>query len=701
MPWRTINGTPVLIGEDGEITKGPDALVGKKPSELGDDKKPVRVKETGGEDNPPSTKTKPEAIPAREGAITKDAPRGGIDEIRKWRGDLSADENAAVGKYAAYEQTGYKQIRDSMLGKDTSPESAKLAKDFGAAIDKAPTFQGEVFRGARLDEATARQMIAADSIELKSFASSSANPAVASKFAVSGQGRGTSESMPVVMRVKTNTGALMTPVGRLGAQGEQEIVLKPGSRYRVVKGEITEPKPGFKQALLHLEEIAPKQARPGKVLKLSAELDDMDVALLLADESELPERFSDNGELWAVSEDEGDVEPGEIARLFAQEKTGHVKTVMQDGNYKWVENEDGSITVLDVEVMGVLGAGERKDSAEVVTREDLPLFLAKTLEIESKLKREQLYLLTHNDYKNGKAAPVIGKVRDRYVDGDWIKGKLHVTRPEQIAQVKRGELPNRSPEFIKRGPNRGYMWALAATEGLPGHFDDRLPALILEKMPLTEMPELATLCAQDELAICTLSAPPLTLSPVPTSSPHQNELSTETYMPLSKEDLDAIASKFSETIDAKLKPIKDQVATLSAQPKVDDDPEGAISAQASKLVQDQIAGLEKQKKDNELELARSQAMATLSVETSLTKPAIRKLLEGVPVDAIKYKVESLKAKYGKADVKLGDEDTVAAFGEAAALSKEYEAAGGEKELGVTESQYVAMFQGKITEGLAD
>lgn len=184
---------------------------------------------------------------------------------------------------------------------------------------------------------------------------------------------------------------------------------------------------------------------------------------------------------------------------------------MNEGNYKWTENGDGSITLLDVEIMGVLDNGERKDAAEVVTRDDLTLFLAKTLEIESKLKRRQLYLLSHNDYKNSKAAPVIGHVHDRYVDGDWIKGRVTVTNPGAIEMAKRGELPNRSPEFIKRGPNRGYMWALAATEGLPGHFDDRLPALILEKMPLTELPELATLCAQDELATCRIEAPPLTL----------------------------------------------------------------------------------------------------------------------------------------------------------------------------------------------
>lgn len=376
---------------------------------------------------------------------------------------------------------------------------------------------------------------------------------------------------------------------------------------------------------------------------------------------------------------------------------------MTDGNYKWIENDDGSITVLDVEIMGVLSAGERKDDAEVVSAEDLPKFLAKTEEIETRLKRSQTYLLGHNDYKNGKAAPVIGRVHDRFVDGDWIKGKLTVTRPESIAQIRRGELPNRSPEFIKRGPNRGYMWALAATEGLPGHFDDRLPALKLEKFPLTGVAEFASLSAEDELATCSLNAPALTLRPaptrpVPTSATANQVGQSETDMPLNQDDLKSIGDLFDSKIDAKLKPLSDKVATLSGEHK-DDDPEGALSAQASKLVQDEMAALAKQREDNELELARSQAMATLSTETSLTKPAIKKMLEGVPVGAIKYKVEALKARYGKKDIKLGDDDTAAAFGEAASLSKEFEAAGGEEKLGVTEREYVGMFAGKLTEGL--
>lgn len=368
-----------------------------------------------------------------------------------------------------------------------------------------------------------------------------------------------------------------------------------------------------------------------------------------------------------------------------------------DGNYKWTQNDDGSITLFDVETMGVLKAGERSDGAEVVSREDLPKFIEVTERIERELKRRQTYLLGHNDYKNGKAAPVIGHIEpgSRRIDGDWIKANVRVTSPAEIEKVKRGELPNRSPEFIKRGPNRGYMWALAATEGLPGHFDDRLPALILEKFPLTSAPELATLSAEDEPAVATLQAPALTLSPVP-SSHAQLHANTETGMSLTKEDLDAIKGVVNDTVDAKIQPLADKVATLSAQPKSDDDP-----LQVGKqLVEKELETLRKRDEARDVELARTKAVATLSVETVLTAGQIKNMIKDVPLNAMDYKIAELRARYARKDARLPDDDPQV-FGESAALAKEFEDAGGENKLGITKNEYVGMFAGKFTEGLDD
>lgn len=372
-------------------------------------------------------------------------------------------------------------------------------------------------------------------------------------------------------------------------------------------------------------------------------------------------------------------------------------------NYHWAQNEDGSITVHDVEIMGVLKSGERKDEAEVVSRDDLPKFIEVTERIERDLKRRQTYLLGHNDYKNGKAAPVIGYIEpgSRYIDGDWIKARLRVTSPAEVEKVKRGELPNRSPEFIKRGPNKGYMWALAATEGLPGHFDDRLPALLLEKIPLTNVPELATLSAEDEPAIATLQVPALTLSPVP-SSPANPNANTETGMSFTKDELKAMLAEnnaeIMKGVDAKLKPLAEKVATLSAEPGKDDDADPATVGK--QLVEKELETLRKRDEARELDLARTKAVATLSVETVLTSGQIKNFIKDVPLNAMDYKVAELKARYARKDTRL-PEDEAHAHGEVAALSKEFEDAGGEAKLGVSKNEYVGMFAGKFTEGLED
>lgn len=363
--------------------------------------------------------------------------------------------------------------------------------------------------------------------------------------------------------------------------------------------------------------------------------------------------------------------------------------------YQWVQNEDGSILVLDVEVMGVVAPGERADPADSVSREELPEFLAKTHEIEAKLGRQMLYQLNHNDFKTGKPGKVLGRVIDKYVDGDWIRGNILVTNPSAVAAMKRGELPTRSPEYARRGPHRGYMWALACPDALPGHFDDRLPELTLEKSPLTYAMDAGILSAEDQLATCALEgAAALKLEP-------------EANMPLTKEDLEAIGGVVDARVDAKLKAVVDplnkkveDMARLSAAGKSDGVTDlDAVQNQAKSLVQNELTALEQQKAKNNLELERSKAMATLSAETTLSKAAINKYLENVGIEAIPFRVNELKARFGKnRDAKIGDEDN-AAHGDMAALAKEFEAGGGEKVFHMTQNEYCLAFAGKITEGL--
>jgi hypothetical protein len=220
--------------------------------------------------------------------------------LKDWRKQQTPDEAAAVRAYQAFEGTAYATVRDYMLGKTDNAEAKQLAEDFASALSKAPVYSGNVYRGVRVDSAMVDKLAGAEVVELRSFGSSSADPAVAAKFAVAGQGKGSEGSMPVILKISAKTGAQVSPIGKLAAAGsEQEVILRPGTRYRVVKASKAEPKPGFRQATFELEELGPDEAD-----------DDVVTFARLVEDYGQPapvsgERFTDDDDLWEVIEGEG------------------------------------------------------------------------------------------------------------------------------------------------------------------------------------------------------------------------------------------------------------------------------------------------------------------------------------------------------------------------------------------------------------
>jgi hypothetical protein len=336
--------------------------------------------------------------------------------------------------------------------------------------------------------------------------------------------------------------------------------------------------------------------------------------------------------------------------------------------YRWEEHADSTITVYDMEIMGTLRAGVRGPKAIDIK------WLRNSVDVYKRwqaLGRNMLLLLGHNDFKNNRQAPVIGKLYDPFVDeprGLLIAKRTHVTDPNAVNKFKRGEFPTRSSEFI---PDAGLVWGLSMLEGFPGHFDSQwnettFPEIILEETPSNLAPELALLFNSDRVMVCSAT---------------MNQ-TAELEMALTKEDLEAIKGVVKDTVTTE---VKSQIEQLGLKPS--NDPESDLNVAAADLVKKERQEIAVLKRDTQLD----GYVAQLSSHTKLNAATVRKMFDGVPNEALKYKFEQLMSKYAK-DVQL-DADESGVETVETQLRKEFEQLGGKDRFHMTAEDYVGHVAG--------
>lgn len=96
LDWVTINGTPVFIGKDGSIEKGPKGLVGKKPSEIKGSKKPGR--ERKGKPEVAKSKSRQEAPAERKPSARAARAKAAYNPSTKAKQDASEQLEHEVTK---------------------------------------------------------------------------------------------------------------------------------------------------------------------------------------------------------------------------------------------------------------------------------------------------------------------------------------------------------------------------------------------------------------------------------------------------------------------------------------------------------------------------------------------------------------------------------------------------------------------------
>lgn len=246
--WVTIpangpggGGSPVYIDEGGEIEKGPEGTVGKKPDELGskkpEDKKPKKpvVKPSEREEG-----KKPEAkIPEREESSEEEKPvtftsrkDSGLaammakDTHGKWAEKLTKEQKNSIDVYTGESYKGInKQLRSGVLGEYNS----KITASMDSAIDSAPPFpyRAKMYRG--VGPGLIDKLNEGDVFEDKAFVSTSINKSAADEFA--------DDSMIEII-IPKGTKAISVDAIKEGTAyyiTENEYILSRNSKFRVIK----------------------------------------------------------------------------------------------------------------------------------------------------------------------------------------------------------------------------------------------------------------------------------------------------------------------------------------------------------------------------------------------------------------------------------------------------------------------------------
>lgn len=178
--WVTLdNGVHVLIGKDGEITKGPKGVLGKNAEK--------------------KSKT--------------------LDSSSHVATSLSQKERNAIEDYTTDK---FQKINGALRSGTDVPGESEIIKNLDAALDKAPKHTGTVFRTFTADESIVKQLQPGMVYSDKAYMS-------ASKDVPSFVGKG-----KVAMQIISKNGVDISALSPHG-QAEKEVLFQRGAKFDVIK----------------------------------------------------------------------------------------------------------------------------------------------------------------------------------------------------------------------------------------------------------------------------------------------------------------------------------------------------------------------------------------------------------------------------------------------------------------------------------
>lgn len=231
--WVTIGegdegGSPVMIDEDGEITKGPAGMVG-------DDA------------NHPTPESQSEAPADSE-------PQGSYEDRQSdWETGLSPESRDAINQYS---DEAYKDVRDFQLGKidpsDPRHEKAKEISDrLESALNAAPGKEATVYRGlSNLSESQYQAMLGGGEITLDTVTSTSENRRVSEDFVQKDRPGARS----LMFQIQQKSGVSLANLSKYPT--EKELLVKKGARFKVTGSEMITTKTGAKVQMLKMSEVS-------------------------------------------------------------------------------------------------------------------------------------------------------------------------------------------------------------------------------------------------------------------------------------------------------------------------------------------------------------------------------------------------------------------------------------------------------------
>ena len=183
--------------------------------------------------------------PARVRVVTKTVSEASTAQ-KQWKEELTPKERRAVFSWTAEE---YTKIRKMDL--EDTPKSTKIGtydstyEDFQNALEKAPRFEGTVWRGIRVThpEKLIQQIKASDVVTMEQTSSASVKQGIAEEFASK---EGISKGF--LFKFESKSGVPVWEVSSF--PHEQEVIIPKGSKFKFLS--LTENKDSYE---VHLEEI--------------------------------------------------------------------------------------------------------------------------------------------------------------------------------------------------------------------------------------------------------------------------------------------------------------------------------------------------------------------------------------------------------------------------------------------------------------
>ena len=167
---------------------------------------------------------------------------------KQWRESLSEDELKAIDSYT---EIGYEAIKNCQNDKrDCSKLIKKDIRNLKSALDRAPKYEGETYRGLNFGIEERDQFVASvvanGGMVDKGFLSTSHHVKVATRFATEGE-EDTNSVAGVLLTIQNKSGV---DISKLSSHTEEaEVVILPGAKLRLLN--VFKYK---KLVVLHLEE---------------------------------------------------------------------------------------------------------------------------------------------------------------------------------------------------------------------------------------------------------------------------------------------------------------------------------------------------------------------------------------------------------------------------------------------------------------